>query len=80
MKSVFGDDDNYGCKVCDEFDTFLWACAGACEVAILACEKHNMYTVVQHGRYKGDDINLELLWLTWDDLTEIMTDQNRDEQ
>jgi hypothetical protein len=76
IKSAFGDDYG-GCKVCNEFNTSLWACTGACELAILACDKHSLYTVIQTGRYKGDDIKMELMRRTWDELNEIMTCQDQ---
>jgi len=69
--------DYGGCEVCNQFDAFLWACTGASEVAILACTKHRLYTVAQVGRYKGSEINRELLWLTWDDITNAMDNQDR---
>ena len=64
-----------GCKVCGQFDSFFWACTGASEVAILACTKHKLFTIIQSSRYKGNKIDRELFWLTWDDITEHMDNQ-----
>ncbi len=69
--------DYGGCEVCNQFDAFLWACTGASEVAILACTKHKLYIIIITSSYKGNDIAQELYWMTWDDITESMDDQDK---
>ncbi len=68
--------DYGGCKVCNQFDCFIWASVGASEVAILACTRHKLFIIAQSSRYKGNEIYREFLSMTWDDITESMDDQN----
>jgi len=75
IKTTFSD-DNGGCKVCGQFNEYLWACTGVSEVAILACTVHKLYEVIQTSTYRGNEIDHDLLWVTWDDICENMNNQN----
>ena len=66
-------EDYGGCPECCGFNTYLHACAGKAEVFIAACDIHGTYSIAQTRKYRGDEIDSELLCITWNDINKTMT-------